>query len=244
MIMRYTRVLLIPIALALATAGLITPPEAAAQQRATQPPPEFRLSTSQERSVRTSLNAGQQDQLKKMARTLADSPSYRSVQKQWEGLFTQLQGSDLDINAAVQFVLREAYLETQDDLAYYAEKVRAFNESKKALRAEIGRLRDHLSAFEARASEGDQWKDFHPDKAAWSKVPQYQPPAAIKSPEAAESYLQKWDEMLQSVGDDAQLANIDLQNVLEKQQQTLQTLSGMSKMFHDTAMAVIKKIGG
>ena len=240
MIMRYTRVLLTPIALTLATTGLITPPEAAAQQRATQPPQEFRLSASQERSVRTSLNAGQQDQLKTIARTLAESPSYRSVQKQWEGLFTQLQGSALDINAAVQFVLREAYLETQKDLAYYADKVRAFNEIKKAIRAEIDRLRDHLSAFEA---EGDQWKDFQPDKAAWSKVPQYQPPAAIKSADAAESYLQEWEEMLQTVGDDAQLANIELQNILQKQQQTLQMMSGISKMLHDTAMAIIKKIG-
>jgi hypothetical protein len=39
------------------------------------------------------------------------------------------------------------------------------------------------------------------------------------------------------------LANIDLQNQLQKQQQTLQTMSNVSKMLHDTAMAVIRKIG-
>ena len=44
--------------------------------------------------------------------------------------------------------------------------------------------------------------------------------------------------------DDAQLANVDLQNVLQKQQQTLQMMSNISKMLHDTAMAVIRKIGG
>jgi len=48
---------------------------------------------------------------------------------------------------------------------------------------------------------------------------------------------------LNSVGDDAQLANIDLQNVLQKQQQTLQTLSNISKEVYDTAMAVIRHIG-
>ena len=47
-----------------------------------------------------------------------------------------------------------------------------------------------------------------------------------------------------TVGDDAQLANVDLQNMLQKQQQTLQMLSNISKMLHDTAMAVIRKIGG
>lgn len=53
----------------------------------------------------------------------------------------------------------------------------------------------------------------------------------------------EWEEKLQSVGDDAQLANIDLQNMLQKQQQTLQTISNVSKMLHDTAMSVIRKIG-
>jgi hypothetical protein len=51
------------------------------------------------------------------------------------------------------------------------------------------------------------------------------------------------EEKLSTVGDDAQLANIDLQNVLQRQQQTLQTMSNVSKMMHDTAMAVIRKIG-
>ena len=45
-------------------------------------------------------------------------------------------------------------------------------------------------------------------------------------------------------GDDAQLANVDLQNMLQKQQQTLQTMSNISKSLHDTAMSVIRKMGG
>jgi len=48
---------------------------------------------------------------------------------------------------------------------------------------------------------------------------------------------------MNSVGDDAQLANVDLQNMLQKQQQTMQMMSNISKMLHDTAMAVIRKIG-
>jgi len=53
-----------------------------------------------------------------------------------------------------------------------------------------------------------------------------------------------FEEKLQAVGDDAQLAGIDLQNILQKQQQVLQMLSTISKMQSDTAMAVIRKIGG
>jgi hypothetical protein len=46
------------------------------------------------------------------------------------------------------------------------------------------------------------------------------------------------------VGDDAQLANVDLQNILQKQQQCIQQLSNISKMLEDTAMNIIRKIGG
>ena len=51
-----------------------------------------------------------------------------------------------------------------------------------------------------------------------------------------------FEEKLQSVGDDAQLANIDLQNQLQKQQQTLQTMSNVSKALHDTAKAIISNM--
>jgi hypothetical protein len=53
-----------------------------------------------------------------------------------------------------------------------------------------------------------------------------------------------FEEKLQTVGEDAQLANVDLQNMLQQQQQTLQLLSNISKAQHDTALSVIRKIGG
>ena len=59
-----------------------------------------------------------------------------------------------------------------------------------------------------------------------------------------EAYIKGKEEQLNSVGDDAQLANVDLQNILQKQQQTLQLLSNVSKQLHDTALAIIRKIGG
>jgi hypothetical protein len=56
------------------------------------------------------------------------------------------------------------------------------------------------------------------------------------------------DRMLDAVsggdGDDAQLANVDLQNILQKQQQTLQMMSNISKMLYDTAQSVVRKMGG
>ncbi len=45
------------------------------------------------------------------------------------------------------------------------------------------------------------------------------------------------------LGDDAQLANIDMQNMLQKQQQTMQMMTSISKLIHDTSMVIIRKIG-
>lgn len=65
----------------------------------------------------------------------------------------------------------------------------------------------------------------------------------VKDEADVEAVIEQWEEQLQTTGDDAQLANIDLQNMLQKQQQTIQMLSSVSKVLHDTAMAVIRKIG-
>jgi hypothetical protein len=67
---------------------------------------------------------------------------------------------------------------------------------------------------------------------------------AEESLTAAQVELERWEEKLNSIGDDAQLANVDLQNILQKQQQTLQMLSNISKMLYDTAQSVIRKMGG
>lgn len=66
----------------------------------------------------------------------------------------------------------------------------------------------------------------------------------IANAETLETEIKALEEKLQIMGDDAQLANVDLQNILQKQQQTLQMLSTISKLLNETAMAVIRKMGG
>ena len=65
----------------------------------------------------------------------------------------------------------------------------------------------------------------------------------VNSLRSLDQEIERWEERLRSLGDDAQLANVDLQNILQKQQQTLQMMSNISKMLYDTAMAIIRKIG-
>jgi hypothetical protein len=64
----------------------------------------------------------------------------------------------------------------------------------------------------------------------------------VNNKEELDNYIEDLEETLQGVGDDAQLANVDLQNQLQKQQQTIQQMSNISKKLHDTAMAIIRNM--
>lgn len=124
-------------------------------------------------------------------------------------------GGALDVEAIVQMVLREAYLSSQEDLRLQLEKVRALNEQKRLLREQSARLVELRDVVQGEVARA-----------------------------AVEAEIKKWEEKLNGIGDDAQLANVDLQNILQKQQQTLQMMSNISKMLFDTAQSVIRKMGG
>jgi hypothetical protein len=170
-----------------------------------------------------------------------------------------------DIDALIQEVLRLSYLETVEDLQYYAEKVRRLNEKKRAVRAYLAKLREFDGAM-FRATRQAGISPYNPDAtdlAATSKlfsehvgvhsspqtryefrVPDRVPPPGVASFDDLETEIQKWERALARVGEEVQLACVDLQNMLQKQQQTMQMMSTISKMLHDTAMTVIRKIGG
>ncbi len=60
----------------------------------------------------------------------------------------------------------------------------------------------------------------------------------------ADADRKRLTDKMNMMGDDAQLANLEMQNLLQKQQQTLQMMSSLSKIMYDTATAIIRKIGG
>ncbi len=197
-----------------------------------------------------------------------------------------------DVNDLVQQVLREAYLETTQDLSFYAQKVAFYNDLKKKIRADITALRKALSdnagapndaantakpikfplddidtdAFVTQPS-GERVPNpqfglpRYPGAAEavsrWASIPELDAAGTMIATREDEPDLDIWptkeelnnaiedrESQLNSVGDDAQLANVDLQNILQKQQQTLQMMSNISKVLHDTAMAVARKISG
>jgi len=160
----------------------------------------------------TPAQAAQMQQIGQLARK-GVSPS---LQQSWASLVAGLSGETTatDVNALVQWVLLEPYLDNVEDLRFCAEKVKFFNDLKSSMRSEIQRARGV--------------------------------PLATRTPSSAkvEQYVKQLEDRLNSVGDDAQLANLDLQNARQKQQSILQTIGAISKMCHDTAMATVRKMGG
>jgi vacuolar-type H+-ATPase subunit I/STV1 len=65
----------------------------------------------------------------------------------------------------------------------------------------------------------------------------------VRAIEDLESELNRYEEELESIGDDEQLADVDLQNMLKKQQQIIEMMSKLSKTLNDMALALIRKTG-
>ena len=171
----------------------------------------------------------------------------KAAQRHWSSLVTGMakrRAPSADINTLMQHALRESYLEANKDLRLYADKVRHYNELKEAIRNELikmRKLRAESGNKPANASIPTSIPRF--SAAAASRKPSLALKARVVQPKEWDGYIKNLEERLAGVGDDAQLANIDLQNNLQKAQQILQTLSNVSKMLHDTSMAIIRKIG-
>ena len=76
---------------------------------------------------------------------------------------------------------------------------------------------------------------------AYPRVPDLR--IAAKDVDSASiSRLKDLEGQLSAVGDDAQLANLNLQNALQKQQHMIQTLSNIAKKLHDSAMAAVSNL--
>ena len=146
---------------------------------------------------------------------------------------------ETEVGALVQWVLREAYIESDAELARFADKVRHFNQQKAAVREYLNQLR----AAQSKAAKGTVTVKTVKLLAHTEGKPAFQLATVKVSQVALAALIKKYEQQLSSTGDDAQRASIDLQSLLQKQQHTVQLLSSASKMLQDTAMAEVRKSG-
>ncbi|MEO0594282.1 MAG: hypothetical protein AAFZ38_11940 [Myxococcota bacterium] len=59
-----------------------------------------------------------------------------------------------------------------------------------------------------------------------------------------EHELQEFEDAIATQGEDAQLMQLELQDMMQKQQQLMSMMTNMSKMMHDVAMSIIRNMGG
>jgi len=162
----------------------------------------------------------------------------------WAALVNRVAGrrDRTDVQAVLAWILRQAYLEGIPPLRDAADRVRVTEEARGALLQHVAAVRQQAASLTGTrrltmpAADVHRFQPGQQTLLAWRQV------AMTKG--EIDAYLTATARHLDTLGDDAQLANVDLQHVLQKQQQTLQMLGTISKLLHDTAMAVVRKIGG
>jgi hypothetical protein len=198
----------------------------------------------------STLTPAQRMELLAIVQMIREGQTGGALEKPWSAFVAQVapQAGTVDWNALVSLVLRESYADVNDDVRYYAARVESFSELRKQL------LDDRERALSASSENGAPAHDELIAEPYWTVPglhanaiqprPTTKAPTTLNSKAERENYVRDLDDKLNSVGDDAQLANVDLHNALQRQEQTLQTISNISKMLYDTAMAVIRRIGG
>jgi len=103
-----------------------------------------------------------------MAAVAGTNPS--ELEGRWGEYIADMQTGSvpMDINALVQAVLRESYLETNKDLQFYAEKVRYYNDLKEGIRSELTTARQYQSSLSEYAPTESE--EIYPDEYGRVKI--------------------------------------------------------------------------
>jgi len=180
-------------------------------------------------------------ELKRIGVMIGQGKPDSEVQDAWKTVVNN--NKDIDINGAIENILSEAKLEAQRNVNNARERVKSTSLLKEQVSNELRSARLNLSQIiKTKEPIIMQRKLFSLSPELKGKVI-ITPTASISSQDEMSAYVNELEGKLNSIGDDAQLANVDLQNILQKQQQLLQMLSNISKLLSDTALAVIRKLG-
>jgi len=198
---------------------------------------------------------------KRIGAWIGQGASLSGVQARWADFITDMVtgGVPMDLNALVQAVLREAYMEQNKALQFYAEKVKYFNEQKKQVRDELARMREYRRGFtEQLDAHTDSMEKRLPTLGDDAQLAHVDPQNVLQKQVRDElarirkyrrgftaqldEHIDSMEKRLATLEDAAQLDTLDLQDALNKQQQAMQMMSNIMKMMHDTAKAIIRNL--
>jgi hypothetical protein len=194
------------------------------------------------RDLRPVLTLRQRAQLE---RVIAEARAERTaaMTTAWETLIEDVirSGRRVDPSELALQVLRESILEKSADKKHHLQRLRTRNQQADAVAAMLSEIADaSRNLAEKEAAEVALPDPRRTVLTATATRIVLQPKRRVSRPDL-DAAVAFWEQKLGEVGDDAELANIDLQNLLQNQQQVLAMLSNISKVLHDAAMAVIRK---
>ncbi|PKN51736.1 MAG: hypothetical protein CVU55_09815 [Deltaproteobacteria bacterium HGW-Deltaproteobacteria-13] len=190
--------------------------------------------------IKPQIRAVAPSDIKILGSMIARGESKEAILGKWKAMLVGTNDRNLDINTLVQSVMRASYQQQKEDLNKLKDKVQYFNETKKKIRDEQDKTR------KAKFTPGSA-PIIKMNIATGKGTPIIISPqngGIVKTEQERQVYLRYLQDKLNAVGDDAQLANIALQNALQQQQQILNMISNASKLLSDTAMNTVRKIGG
>lgn len=171
---------------------------------------------------------------------------YAKARNDWELALSKMKDREYqpDVDALVHGVLQQAYIEKDGTFEPLANAVRFREEQQKSVyeeRTELERLKAVIDEGKASADVKLQRLVLAKEYAAGVRPARRTEPETPTADSVAEE-LQKIVVLCTTADDNAQQAVLDLQQALEKQGQTLQTMSNAAKMLHDTAKAIINNM--
>ena len=168
------------------------------------------------------ISAAQQRQLEQVVGRIKENPQdMNGIRRGWARFIKSLKNHSkpVDLSALMDHTIRTSMLEANCDLRFFAaraERLRSDVAGTKRLLAELRALKRKMRG----------------NPAAFQEV----------TAEMLDAETTKWQGKLTMIRADAQLANVDLQNSMQKQQQTVQMMSNIMKMMNDQAMAAIRNV--
>jgi hypothetical protein len=167
---------------------------------------------------------------------IARGESKEAILGKWKAMLVGTNDRNLDINTLVQSVMRASYQQQEEELNTLKDKVQYNNEMKKKIRDEQDKARKAI------ITPGSS-PMIRMNIAIGRGTPIIIFPQKSGIEQERQDYLRYLKDKLNAVGDDAQMANTDLQNALQKQQQLVTMMSNIGKLLNDTAMDTVRKMG-
>jgi hypothetical protein len=226
---------------------------------------EVRRAPPEADAAARSLEAGRRAALATVAGVLACGDTDRA-EREWAAFVRAERPDSARAMNLLHLLLREAVRESADDVRFHLEKLEALNAASAALAAQAAELAE---ASRTLAQRGDRASSVEvtervtaddatslarfvranraaacPRSSEAVSLPSLQPVRSEVHGQVAVAHsLSELEQRLSELGEDGQLAQLDLQNALARAQALVTMMSEMMKAMHDAIMALIQNIG-